>query len=334
MAFAFSPSGRALASCGDSSRAIVWRLPWMRAQAELGLAGSTGLALAFLTERHLAVTTGRCVEVWCAQEGVLLCSEALEASSGRAVTLAACSHPHGPCLAVGFEDGSVVVWNWHENTSELSEAATLEHETSVAGLSWASGGNFLAVAGISQVVLWWHDDEDWFESAVIEADECIGYIYDMCLSGSLCAAGGTEGTACVWQLSLHPHSADDECVCPLTCSSPRGDLSSGASSASQAVTFFAHALDEGGAINSVCLSADSRHLATGGADSRLVLWCLSSGSMLMTFYHRLPPSSCNLCTACVNAMRFAPDCKTLVAGGYDGVVTVWKLQQKIPIGGF
>lgn len=238
--------------------------------------------------------------------------------------LAACSDLYDPCLAVGYEDGSVILWTWHENERQLLEMAALDHDTSVSGLSWASGGELLAVASGSRIVVWCHDGTSWCEHVVLEAGENISDIYDIDLSESLCAAGGTGGTAAVWHLHRHWRSSDlgaDEGL------PSRARLTPGA------VAIFQHAADVRVAINCVCLSTDSRHFATGGADCRLSLWCLNSSEMLMTFYHRLPSSTCNLCTACVNAMRFAPDCATLVAGGYDGVVTVWKLPQAVPIVG-
>merc|ERR1712032_962162 len=99
----------------------------------------------------------------------------------------------------------------------------------------------------------------------------------------------------------------------------------------ESLIIFEHAKEKQVAVNCVCISSDTRHLASGGTDCKVLFWCISSQEILKIFYHHLPPSSCGLCTACVNALRFAPDDVSLVAGGYDGVVTVWELPRSDPI---
>lgn len=362
----FSPSGQTLASCGDSARLMLWDVQTMCPQAGLELDGSTGLALAFLSETHLAITTGGCIEVWCLQKGTLVYTTKLEE---RAVAIAACSY--GPLLAAGTERGDVVIWKWLEDERGLWPSATLKHQPTVNGLSWLFSDQLLAAAGGSRVSIWQRSAGDWTAHATLECHESPSDIYDVQAVWPYLAVGGTGGTAALWQLgedagersrslgsahtsanSCTPRSARydpdrvDYCslearVCTAGLDSASFDAQLPQDRKGQAYTstfnldvhhhreerqiIFEHANEKQVAVNCVCMSSDARLLASGGTDSRLILWCVSSQEILKVFYHYLPASSCGLCTACVNALQFAPDDQSLVAGGYDGVITVWRL---------
>jgi WD40 repeat protein len=362
----FSPSGQTLASCGDSARLKLWDVQTMCPQAELELDGSTGLALTFLSETLLAITTGGCIEVWCLLRGILVYTTKVE---DRAMAIAACSY--GPLLAAGTEKGDVVIWKWLGDERGLWHSATLKHQPIVNGLSWLFSDQLLAAAGGSRVSIWQQQSAgDWIAYATLECQESPSDIYDIHTVGPYLAVGGTGGTAALWQLgedgqqrarslgSAHtsanswtPRSArydsDSADYCSLEArvfTAGLDSINSGAQlpqdrkGQSDTATFvldvhhheersiiFEHSNEKQVAVNCVCMSSNARHLASGGTDSRLILWCVSSQEILRVFYHYLPASSCGLCTACVNTLQFAPDDRSLVAGGYDGVITVWRL---------
>lgn len=67
-------------------------------------------------------------------------------------------------------------------------------------------------------------------------------------------------------------------------------------------------------VNSLAFSPDGRTLASGSADTALILWSVDTGQALRT----LP------CGAEINALAFSPDGKRVAVGTADGLVGLWE----------
>jgi len=318
---AFQASGTMAASCGDSGRLVVWKYlgdwEFTLANVEIELEGSTALATTFLGESHIAVTTGMLIEVWCLQKVEQRCAVTLE---DRVLSLAA----SGSQLAGGTEKGFVQIWYWCDRQKKLRHRSKLSHEPIVDGLAWALEGEAVAAVGGSTITVWRQCGGEWrpYTSFGFPRSSC--QLFDVDIAGCYCAAGGTDGVAAVWHLGS---AVVDDCVME-SCSSEFGSSPSSCKSHEDVLLFVAkHSAFENVVVTCVGMSSDSRHLASGGSDCRVVLWCTHDQAIVGVFHHRLPPGGCCLCTASINALQFSPDGKQLLAGGYDGMVTVWNVPQ-------
>jgi len=345
---AFSPSGERVASCGDSGRLCIWRAvshDWRLSclHTRIDLESDTALAVAFLAEMQLAVAIGECIEVWSLEDVARTFTETLESRVRSLVASNVCAY-----LAAGTELGLVKVWLWCQEQRKLHIVGVLDNKFAVNEMAWAVSGRMLAVAGGSQVSLWYEGDADWnlLASLRIAVDLCEFFCVDVV--DSLCAVGGASGIVAVWSLHDTPGGLanspaerdvdSNECcsIASMTDSNASLVESSQPTDAVHAdggpLIFVAmHATDERFAVNSVSLTSDGRFLVSGGADCRLLLWCLYSQAVVGVFSHRLPPGGCCLCTATVNAVCVSPNCMTMLVGGYDGVVTMWSIPQCKPI---
>ena len=72
----------------------------------------------------------------------------------------------------------------------------------------------------------------------------------------------------------------------------------------------------GGYLYAVCISPDSKTLASGSDDNTIKLWNLDSFAEIKT----LSGHRCE-----VLSVSFSPDCKTLASGSYDSTIKLWKL---------
>lgn len=329
----FSQSGHTAASCGDSGRLMLWKRlsgswDFAQAHAEIKLSACTALAVAFLSNSYVAVVAGKSMEVWHTSEGT---RNLIEHFGARAMSIAA-SWNSG-YLAVGLEDGSVQIWHWCDEQQTLHDDAELHHVPVVDGVSWGCGGDILGVAGGATVSVWHQHTGEWEKLATLAAWQSSCKFFCVAMTGMYCAAGGTDGFLAVWRVCQGLDS--EACASPSTpcdgtdasdvdsCSSTASGLDNG----QELIFFRKHSWDERVAVNSVSLDSSGRCLASGGTDSRVILWCIRSQDLIAIFTHHLTLGSCSLCTATVNATQFAPDGKTLIAGGYDGMVTFWKVPQ-------
>jgi WD40 repeat protein len=76
-------------------------------------------------------------------------------------------------------------------------------------------------------------------------------------------------------------------------------------------------LGDGGAVHSVAFSPDSRLLATGGDDTKIRIWDLSTGDQLRVLTGH---------TSAVHGLSFSHDGRALASASFDGTVRVWSLQ--------
>jgi WD40 repeat protein len=335
---AFSPCGEVMASCGDSGSLCICqsvfcdcRLNSSCVRIELDEEFSkTAIAVVFLSATQIAVAAGRCVEVWCLRDKANVCTLALE---GRVVSLAVAEVSLR--LAAGVEDGAVHILDWNQQSGQLHIASTFENQCPLNELVWAFGGKMIVVAVGSQVSLWQECESEWQLSVSLsyDADPCELFCIDV--AGLVCAAGGASGKVAVWTLHRPTENSTkswaDSIESMAHSSHSIRESSDGRNDPlvdSGSLVFIAtHSADDRHAVNSVDLSSDCRFLVSGGADCRVLLWCLYNKTILRVFFHRLSFGGCCLCTATVNTVRIAPHGNTIFAGGYDGLVTIWRMPQ-------
>jgi WD40 repeat protein len=81
----------------------------------------------------------------------------------------------------------------------------------------------------------------------------------------------------------------------------------------------------------VSLSPDGKTVATGGLDGKLRLWELAGGKMLIDVPAQVPapPNQPVNSPAAIASLAFAPDGKSIMAGGQDGLIYHFGLDGKL-----
>jgi WD40 repeat protein len=196
-------------------------------------------------------------------------------------------------LAVGCEDGALLLWAKEEGKELLSGGAkgqTIKaHAKAVTGL--AAGGGVLATGSTDGKVLVWSLPGDKPKHAIAagSAVRCVAVSAD----GKMIASGGDDNTVQLWD------PADGKQLKKLTGPADR--------------------------VTAAAFSGDGKFLAAGGHDGKLWVWETASGRKLFDVpaHQPLPPKAPPPDTNVVNALAFSPDGKQIALGTSDGKVYVF-----------
>ncbi len=75
-----------------------------------------------------------------------------------------------------------------------------------------------------------------------------------------------------------------------------------------------------GGVNSLCISADGKRLATGGEDHAVCVWDAQSGRQLAALKDALQP---------IYAVALSPDGKIAAGAGREGIVYIWDVEKRV-----
>ncbi|MDG9716401.1 trypsin-like peptidase domain-containing protein [Streptomyces sp. DH24] len=234
--------------------------------------------------------------------------------------------PDGKTLAVGAEDGKVLLWD--VASGKRKESLPTSHRGLVRSVAFAPDGKTLAVGGDDdRVRLWDVAAGRWRRELATDG----GWVWAVAFSpdGETLASGGQGGGVRFWdtasgrgwgssgahdgEVQSVAFSRDGKVLASTSADSPEDgrirlwDVSTGR----QRDRSLTH---RGGQVSSVAFSPDGKTLAGGGEDGRVRLWDVASGRQRDD---PLPPGGK------VRTVAFSPDGTTLASGGDDGRVQLW-----------
>lgn len=194
--------------------------------------------------------------------------------------------PDGSLLAVGTNDGSVVIWELRAG-KPAGGVPSDGSGTRVSEVVFSPDGAMLAVVADTTVRLWdLGRDRQRGERIDLPPSPPNNIAFDP--TGRRLTVGLRNGTIQVWD------TRTTKLVGQPTDARPKNFDSS------------------------LAVAPDGAMLATGGTDGSIVLWDLAGGEPFGT---PLPGH-----TGAVRALAFSPDGKTLASGGNDGAVILWEVE--------
>lgn len=291
----YSPDGNLLASSSDDHTAIVWDArSGDKKWALVGHQGDVGV-VAFSPDGKRVVTGSRdtTVKIWSAETGALITT--LPGHTGSVTALA--FSPDGALLASGSEHESIV-WGW--KGLKRSFGAKLP----AAWLDFMPDGNTLLTAG--------HDFGEGNEHQAHRIDAAtgkdLGTLRLKNSGGYAVFLLGADGKR-LYTMRLKAGEHGARVVSPVT--------------GERLFPYSGHFRS----VYSVAVTPDGEHVASGGADRRLLLWKLAR------LKGGLPEARLLLsCQGEVVSVVFSGDGSLLAAGSLDGKVHLWSMTDNRLVG--
>ena len=333
---AFYPDGKQVATLGPTSGIKLFHRDATEPHTRLRFDGAYLTALGISPDGELIVSGGhdRVVRLWNAKtyQPMAVLRPGSDAESLRGAILAVACSPDEKLLALGREDGAIVLRRI--DTGELI-GVLQGHEDQVTSLVFAADGSLVSGSYDSTIRIWdvatgkvlktlaGHDN--WVMCVALSPD------------GKQIASGSYDRTVRTWDLAegaeLTCWTAHEASVRAVAFSPDGKQLLSGGSDRAARVwdrmtgkrilSFDAHKK----AVRAARFSPDGGTIATASEDGRILLWNAKTGLDRRTLAGH---------SGMIWCLAFSADGKTLISGGDDRAVHVWdvsSLQQRQRLGG-
>ncbi|MEK6409790.1 MAG: WD40 repeat domain-containing protein [Acidobacteriota bacterium] len=199
--------------------------------------------------------------------------------------------PDGATLASGSADYNVILWD----AQTWRFLRSFKHRAQVRSVAFSPDGKTLASATEDKVIRLWDAQTLEVKQTLYGHDgsvEAIAFSPD----GKVLVSGGKDKTVRTWDVRT------GHLISTLTRPSPAKALLSETSHADE--------------VTSVAFSPDGRTIASGSADSNVILWDAKTGE----FRRSLKPKGQ------VRSVAFSPDGKLLASADSDKTITLWAVQ--------
>jgi WD40 repeat protein/serine/threonine protein kinase len=245
--------------------------------------------------------------------------------------------PDGQCLAAGYSDGAVKLWDFPSRKERLAYIPA--HNNSVRGLTFTSDGQSLVTASEDGTVKVWGPMDVHRVITLPGHGKSEAWSVAISPDGKTLASGGHDRVVRLWDMAtgkpgavLEGHDALVNCVA----FSPDGKtLASVANSREEPRTDFLHMVklwdvDTGkelqsltghrGDVRWVAFSPDGKLLATGSRDHTVLMWRAEGGAAVAMLTGH---------SSDVRSLAFSPDSKTLASASHDGTVLLWDVELRL-----
>ena len=201
--------------------------------------------------------------------------------------------PDGTKLATADGDHAIVIWDLTPSTP-TRHVFPPGHKDRVATLSFRQDGELLASGGYDGEIILWNPETRQMLGAPLIGHS--GTVFKLAFSPSdqnMLASCSVDGTILLWNVS-------------------------------QRKPFGLALVGHGGPIYSLDFSRDGKMLISGGYDSAILLWDLTTPHLLarpLAGHHK----------DSVRILAFSPNGKILASGSYDSSIIVWDLETGKPV---
>ncbi|MDR3636748.1 MAG: serine/threonine protein kinase [Isosphaeraceae bacterium] len=341
--FAFSPGGSTLAAASLDNTVSIWDVATGRLESTLKGHWGPLQAVAFSPDGSTLASAGddKSIKLWGALRDET--DAPLVGPAGGVDTIALA--PDGRTLAAGDRTGGVTFWEMatHQRLGSIpprSPANPDGHPSRITALLYTPDGRTLITGGWGSPIRLWDAragkptplgtlPAHSLGSPAVDASEgekpaiatsCLALSPD----GNLLAAGATDGTATLWDLSARSQLAVERFTgwnVNALAFSPDGQILAAAQGDGPIELYEPQGHRRLGRLDatasparSLVFSPDGRTLATGGADGELTLWDVATRRRRM---------SQSAHTNQIVSLAFTPNGKTLASGGRDDRIRLW-----------
>ncbi|MCS6846200.1 MAG: hypothetical protein RMN52_00625 [Anaerolineae bacterium] len=267
----------------------------------------------------------------------------LHAHTGRVSSVA--FSPDGRTLALGSEDGVIVLWDVSDRGAARPIGNPLKsHTGSVESVAFSPDGKTLASGSDDNTIVLW-DVSERGAARPIGAPLKVhtGSVESVAFSpdGKTLASGSLDLTIVLWDVSERgaarpigaPLKAHAGSVLSVAFSPDGKTLASGSSDNTivlwdvsdrgAARPIGAPLKAHAGSVESVAFSPDGKTLASGSSDNTIVLWDVSNRGAARPIGAPLKAH-----TKSVYGVAFSPDGRTLASGSKDGTIVLWDVSDR------
>jgi WD40 repeat protein len=304
-------------ACGLVGLGILW---WTNRGQELAtLRGHESVvrAVAFAPGGEVLATGSddQTIKIWSTVSNRLL--RTLEGHSGKVRAIA--FSVKQSMLASAGDDKTIRLWDWNSGKELASWNGS---EKTIESLAFSEDGEVLASAGVDRVIRLWTVADRSLRKTLEGHNK---HVHGLCFvpSSRQLISGGEDGQLLLWEWETgesRPLLKDNRQPIHSMSLSAKGDTLAAALTGKGILRFAGPSLSEmpalanSGMVRGVALNPTGKILASTHEDKTVKVWNLESGALLATFAgHSGVPF----------AASFAPDGKSFVTAGGDGLVKRW-----------